>query len=40
MGYEDRLRQYEAEKRRIMATATTPSEYQQLIKAAAKKWRI
>ncbi|MDD6312006.1 MAG: hypothetical protein PUB08_00840 [Firmicutes bacterium] len=38
--YEERLKQYEAEKRIIEQTALTSKEYEEAIKKAAERWRI
>lgn len=40
MSYNDRLREYEKEKRKLMSAGLSASEYQKAIIALARKWRI
>jgi hypothetical protein len=40
MCYEDRLREYEKEKRKLMSKGLSAREYEQAIRLLAKKWRI
>lgn len=40
MTYESRLRLYEAEKKRIAATATTSEEYERRVTALARRMGV
>lgn len=40
MPYSERLARYEQDKTRIAAMKKTPTEYEALCRALAKKWRI
>lgn len=40
MCYEDRLREYEKEKRKLMSMGLSAREYEQAIRLLAEKWRI
>lgn len=40
MKYYDRLKHFEEEKKRLKALGLTPFEYEKLLRAAARKWRI
>ena len=40
MKYEDRLYEYEKEKRRLMNKGLTYEEYEKAIRELVKKWRI
>jgi lipase chaperone LimK len=40
MCYEDRLREYEREKRKLMNSGMSAEEYERAIIALARKWRI
>ena len=40
MKYEERLKKYEEEKRKLMELGVSPQEYEKAIIALARKWRI
>ena len=40
LSYEERLRLYEVEKRRIQASVTDPKEYERRIREVIKKYHI
>lgn len=40
MTYQDRLREYEREKRKLQQQNLTDVEYMQAIKKLADKWRV
>lgn len=40
MNYDDRLREYEKEKKKLMSSGLSAREYELAIIALARKWRI
>lgn len=40
MTYNDRLREFEREKKSLDAMGLNPMEYEQMIRALARKWRV
>ena len=40
MSYNDRLREYEKEKKKLLNSGISAAEYQKAIIALAKKWRV
>ena len=40
MSYNDRLREYEKEKKKLMSSGISAAEYEKAIIALAKKWRV
>lgn len=40
MTYQERLRKYEATKRKLIRDNLTPDQYEQAVRRAAKKLRI
>lgn len=40
MSYNDRLKEYEKEKKKLLNAGLSASEYQKAIIALARKWRV
>lgn len=40
MKYSDRLRNYEEEKKRLFSIGLNPFEYENMVRALARKWRV
>lgn len=40
LSYRKRVRMYEAEKKLLQLQALNPAEYEEAVKALARKWRI
>lgn len=40
MSYDERLRRYEEEKRKLMNSGISAREYEQAIRLLAEKWRV
>lgn len=40
MSYQDRLYEYEREKKKLLNSGMTAAEYQKAIIALAKKWKV